>query len=100
MKRFNQATATWLLAVCLAAACSFANAQGAAAQTTAWQGARLAFVGRIVKDLDRSVAFYKMIGFTQDLQANPAWRTDPVIEGLYGVKGFTTRMAKMYVVTP
>ena len=65
-----------------------------------WQGARLGFVGRVVKDLDRSVAFYKMIGFTQDPLAIPAWRTDPVVEGLYGVKGFTTRMAKMYVVNP
>ncbi|HEV2702837.1 MAG TPA: VOC family protein, partial [Steroidobacteraceae bacterium] len=32
--------------------------------------------------------------------AQPAWRTDPVVEGLYGVKGITTRMAKMYVVNP
>jgi catechol 2,3-dioxygenase-like lactoylglutathione lyase family enzyme len=100
MKRFNQVTATWLLAVCLATACSIASAQSGAPQTAAWQGARLGFVGRIVKDLDRSVAFYKMIGFTQDSLANPVWRTDPVVEGLYGAKGFTTRMAKMYVVNP
>src|SRR5580704_9006208 len=100
MKRFDQATATWLLAVCLSAACSFASGQGSAPQNAAWQGARLGFVGRVVKDLDRSVAFYKMIGFTQDPLAKPEWRTDPVVEGLYGVKGFTTRMAKMYVVNP
>ena len=100
MKRFNQVTATWLLAACLSAACSFAGAHGAAAQTGAWQGTRLGFVGRVVKDLDRSVAFYKMIGFTQDPLADPAWRTDKVVEGLYGVKGITTRMAKMYVVNP
>jgi catechol 2,3-dioxygenase-like lactoylglutathione lyase family enzyme len=100
MKRFDQVTAPWLLAVCLSAACSFASGQGSAPQNAAWQGARLGFVGRVVKDLDRSVAFYKMIGFTQDPLANPVWRTDPVVEGLYGVKGFTTRMAKMYVVNP
>jgi catechol 2,3-dioxygenase-like lactoylglutathione lyase family enzyme len=93
MKRFNQAVTMWLAAVLLTAACSLANAAD-------WQGTRLGFVGRVVKDLDRSVAFYKMIGFTQDPLANPVWRTDPVVESLYGVKGFTTRMAKMYVVNP
>ncbi len=57
----------------------------------------LAFVGRIVSDLDRSVAFYEALGFREDPLANPAWRTDPVIERLYGASGFKTRMAKMYI---
>ncbi|HEY6456483.1 MAG TPA: VOC family protein [Steroidobacteraceae bacterium] len=103
MNRLNQVTAAWLLGTCLSVACAVAdaqNTQSAAPQTGAWQGARLGFVGRMVKDLDRSVAFYKMIGFTQDPLANSVWRTDPVVEGLYGTKGFTTRMAKMYVVNP
>ncbi len=52
----------------------------------------------MVADLDKSVAFYKAIGFSQDPQANPAWRKDEVSERLYGVKGFQTRMPKMYVV--
>ena len=98
MKRPTQAVAM-SLTVWLMAAGSLARAQGTVA-TADWQGTRLAFVGRVVKDLDRSVAFYKMIGFTQDPLANPVWRTDPVVEGLYGVKGITTRMAKMYVVNP
>jgi len=103
MKRLHPRTTTWLAAAlasltsCLL--CPLAGAQGAGTDTT-WQGARLGFVGREVKDLDRSVAFYKMIGFTQDPAANPQWRTDPVIEGLYGVRHITTRMAKMYVVNP
>ena len=99
MKRFNPCATIGLAWLFLSAAGSFAVAQ-APASSSAWQGARLGFVGRMVQDLDRSVAFYKMIGFTQDPQANPVWRTDPVVEGLYGVKGFTTRMAKMYVVNP
>jgi catechol 2,3-dioxygenase-like lactoylglutathione lyase family enzyme len=99
MKRFSQFVATGVAVMFLSAACLLARAQ-APASDAAWPGARLAFVGRVVKDLDRSVAFYKMIGFTQDPLANPVWRTDPVIEGLYGSKGFTTRMAKMYVVNP
>jgi catechol 2,3-dioxygenase-like lactoylglutathione lyase family enzyme len=58
----------------------------------------LAFVGRMVSDLDRSVAFYKTLGFGQDPAANPAWRRDEVIEKLYGIAHVETRMAKMYVV--
>jgi catechol 2,3-dioxygenase-like lactoylglutathione lyase family enzyme len=100
MKRMNPVAAAWLTAVLLCALTPLAHAQAAATDAAAWQGARLGFVGRVVKDLDRSVAFYKMIGFTQDPLANPVWRTDPVVEGLYGVKGITTRMAKMYVVNP
>ena len=99
MKRFNRLAANWLAVLFFTAAGSLAVAQ-APTPDAAWQGTRLGFVGRVVKDLDRSVAFYKMIGFTQDPLANPVWRTDPVVEGLYGVKGFTTRMAKMYVVNP
>jgi catechol 2,3-dioxygenase-like lactoylglutathione lyase family enzyme len=99
MKRLYPVATTWLTAMLLCALNSLASAQSTSSDST-WQGARLGFVGRAVKDLDRSVAFYKMLGFTQDLQANPAWRTDPVIEGLYGVKGITTRMAKLYVVNP
>jgi len=58
----------------------------------------LAFVGRMVGDLDRSVAFYKELGFHRDPAANPAWRRDEVLEGLYGIGAVETRMAKMYVV--
>ncbi len=67
-------------------------------QGVAAPGASVAFVGRIVADLDRSVAFYKALGFSQDPAANPAWRQDAVIEQLYGVKNVRTRMAKMYVI--
>jgi catechol 2,3-dioxygenase-like lactoylglutathione lyase family enzyme len=99
MKRLNRLTAHGLAVLVAMAACSLTVAQSPTPDG-AWQGARLGFVGRVVQNLDRSVAFYKMIGFTQDPLANPVWRTDPVVEGLYGVKGFTTRMAKMYVVNP
>jgi catechol 2,3-dioxygenase-like lactoylglutathione lyase family enzyme len=56
----------------------------------------IAFVGRTVSDLDRSVRFYTALGFKQDMRANPEWRTDEVTERVYGVpKGTQTRMAKM-----
>jgi len=57
----------------------------------------IAFVGRMVSDLDRSVAFYKALGFSQDPAANPAWRRDEVVERLYGTPKIETRMAKMFV---
>jgi len=55
------------------------------------------FIGRMVANLDRSVAFYKAIGFAQDPLTNPVWREDPVLERLYGAHGIQSRMAKMFI---
>ena len=55
----------------------------------------IAFVGRLVSDLDKSVAFYEAIGFRQDPGANPEWRNDDFTEQLYGLPDMQTRMAKM-----
>ncbi len=57
----------------------------------------LAFVGRMVADLDRSVAFYEAIGFSLDTEADTAWHTDKDIEALYGVGHIRTRTARMFV---
>jgi catechol 2,3-dioxygenase-like lactoylglutathione lyase family enzyme len=57
----------------------------------------LAFVGRMVANLDRSVAFYKAIGFSEDSGADTAWHKDKAIEHLYGVEGIRTRMARMLI---
>jgi catechol 2,3-dioxygenase-like lactoylglutathione lyase family enzyme len=71
-------------------------AQSASAADDAVTG--IQFIGRSVSDLDRAVAFYKAIGFTQDMQANPAWRKDEVTQHLYSLKGGAeTRMAKMAI---
>jgi catechol 2,3-dioxygenase-like lactoylglutathione lyase family enzyme len=69
----------------------------AAATSSAGQVTGIEFVGRMVADLDKSVAFYKSLGFTQDMKANPAWRTDEVTNKIYGIKGVQTRMAKMAI---
>ncbi len=80
---------------------AFAQADGTAAEqmkASEGQVVGIAFVGRIVADLDQSVAFYKLLGFSQDPAAKTAWRKDPVLERLVGATGFETRMAKMFVV--
>ncbi len=84
----------------LASGLCFALCSPASGETPAGHQGKvvgIAFVGRMVSDLDRSVAFYKALGFSQDPAADPAWRKDEVIEHLYGVKGIQTRMAKMFV---
>jgi catechol 2,3-dioxygenase-like lactoylglutathione lyase family enzyme len=58
----------------------------------------LAFVGRMVADLDQSVAFYQAIGFSEDPAINTAWHKDRGIEHLYGVRGIKTRTARMFIV--
>ena len=58
----------------------------------------LSFVARMVADLDRSVAFYKAIGFSTDPAINTAWRRDKDIDHLYGAAGIQTRTARMFVV--
>jgi catechol 2,3-dioxygenase-like lactoylglutathione lyase family enzyme len=58
----------------------------------------LAFTGRLVANLDQSVAFYEALGFERDpATADSPWRRDKVIEQLYGVSDIETRMAKMSI---
>jgi catechol 2,3-dioxygenase-like lactoylglutathione lyase family enzyme len=63
----------------------------------------LAFGGRSVSDLDRSIAFYEALGFKLDPAAPPVWRSEEVfqrIDGIGSARHVTTRMAKMYVDEP
>jgi catechol 2,3-dioxygenase-like lactoylglutathione lyase family enzyme len=57
----------------------------------------LAFTGRLVANLDQSVAFYTALGFERDPAAPSDWRADEVIKQLYGAPGIETRMAKMSI---
>jgi catechol 2,3-dioxygenase-like lactoylglutathione lyase family enzyme len=95
-------TATAVAFTALFAVSAPAMAQSASAPAAQAQGhvVGMAFVGRSVSDLDKAIAFYKALGFTQDMQANPAWRKDPITEQIYGIKGakgVETRMAKMAI---
>ncbi len=63
----------------------------------------LAFAGRSVSNLDRSIAFYEALGFKLDPAAPPVWRRDEIfqrIDGIGKARGVTTRMAKMYLDEP
>ena len=54
----------------------------------------LAFDGRMVGDLDKSVAFYQAIGFVPVEGVNPVWRNDATFNRIHGTKGIESRMAK------
>ncbi len=82
-----------------------ATASADTAHAPAWQGrlVGLAFAGRSVSNLDRSIAFYEALGFKLDPAAPPVWRPEVVfqrIDGIGSARGVTTRMAKMYVNEP
>jgi catechol 2,3-dioxygenase-like lactoylglutathione lyase family enzyme len=53
------------------------------------------FDGRMVSDIDKSVAFYKMLGFHEVPDVNKSWRKDEVMDRIHGTKGLESRMAKL-----
>ena len=84
-----------MLAVCAAALASGAAAQQLGANKGAVVG--VAFVGRSVSDLDKSVAFYKILGFTEVPNVNKSWHVDEVMNRIHGTKGVESRMAKLQI---
>ena len=61
--------------------------------------AGMAFAGRMVSDLDKSVAFYKLLGFTEVAGVDKSWRKDDVMNRIHGVRGVESRMAKLTINT-
>jgi len=57
----------------------------------------IAFVGRMVADLDKSIPFYETLGFTRDPSIDASWRRDDTLNHLYGIKGASVRSAKMTI---
>ncbi|MFZ0786928.1 MAG: VOC family protein [Candidatus Acidiferrales bacterium] len=93
-------------AVALACALAFAAissspSSGAAPQvflgTSAGQVVGAEFDGRTVSNLEKSVAFYKMLGFTEVPGVDKSWRDDPVMNRIHGTKGIESRMAKLTI---
>jgi catechol 2,3-dioxygenase-like lactoylglutathione lyase family enzyme len=83
-----------LLAVCGAGTPGRA---GAAPQFGPSKGAvvGIEFDGRMVSDLDKSVAFYKLLGFTEVPNVDKSWRKDDVMNRIHGTQGVESRMAKL-----
>lgn len=87
-------------AVCLVslAACGAGSLRPAAAQQfgpNKGSVVGIEFDGRMVSDLDKSVAFYKMLGFSEVPNVNKSWRKDDVMDRIHGTKGLESRMAKL-----
>lgn len=60
----------------------------------------LEFDGRNVSDLDKSVAFYKLLGFAEVPGVDKSWRNDAVMNHIHGLKdGVQSRMAKLTINT-
>ena len=59
------------------------------------QIARIGWVGRMVTDLDRSVAFYQLLGFRPDADGVGGWHKDPDSARLYATRGIELREARM-----
>jgi len=57
------------------------------------------FDGRMVSDLDRSVEFYKLLGFAEVPNVDKSWRKDEVMNRIHGTKGVESRMAKLAINT-
>ena len=87
-------TCRWGLLACTLAWCLAAQLLAA---DNAGRVISLAFTGRLVANLDQSVAFYEALGFQRDPAANPDWRRDEVTAKLYGVPGIESRMAKLFI---
>jgi catechol 2,3-dioxygenase-like lactoylglutathione lyase family enzyme len=95
-----------ILAVCavsfgLAAAISSPSSHAAPQFLGTSKGAvvGMAFDGRMVSDLDKSVAFYKLLGFTEVPNVDKSWRNDEVMNRIHGTKGVESRMAKLTINT-
>jgi catechol 2,3-dioxygenase-like lactoylglutathione lyase family enzyme len=59
--------------------------------------AEIAFVGRMVGDLDKSVAFYEALGFTRDSHIDSSWHKDGALNQLFGVRGASVRTARLTI---
>jgi catechol 2,3-dioxygenase-like lactoylglutathione lyase family enzyme len=97
MSRFSMAALAAI--ACAGVILSAGPVRAQAAGTAQGRVIGITFVGRLVSNLDRSVAFYEALGFHVDPKASPVWRRDPVTNGIYGIRGSgaRSRMAKLYI---
>jgi catechol 2,3-dioxygenase-like lactoylglutathione lyase family enzyme len=84
-----------LLALAPAFAGSSAAGPQAPLETSKGMVVGMDFDGRMVSDLDKSVAFYKLLGFTEVPGVDKSWRRDEVMDRIHGTQGVESRMAKL-----
>jgi catechol 2,3-dioxygenase-like lactoylglutathione lyase family enzyme len=70
-----------------------AGAAGTAAEAGRVLG--LDHLTRMVSDLDASVRFYEALGFRRDAGIASAWRVDPALDRLYGIRHARVREARL-----
>jgi catechol 2,3-dioxygenase-like lactoylglutathione lyase family enzyme len=94
--RFASVVCVLLIAIVVAGVC---QSSSAAPQFGPNKGAvvGIAFDGRMVSDLDKSVAFYKLLGFTEVTTGDHSWHKDETANRIFGVKGVESRMIEMYM---
>jgi len=96
-----------LLLACTAGLCASSAARadapaGSAAEAPASVAGRvigIAFVGRMVSNLDRSLRFYEALGFAEDPSVDTSWHRDPALERLFAMRGVQVRTAKLTIDT-
>src|SRR5580704_13502727 len=69
----------------------------AAAPSTDGKVLGIAYVGRMVADLDKSIPFYEAIGLARDPSVDSSSRRDEALNHLFGIKGARFRTAKLTV---
>jgi catechol 2,3-dioxygenase-like lactoylglutathione lyase family enzyme len=57
----------------------------------------IAFVGRMVADLDTSLPFYEALGFTRDSHIDSSWQEDESLDRLFGIRGASSRTARLTI---
>jgi len=77
------------------AAVALLLAQAAGADGAPGEPVRIAFAGRMVTNLDRSVEFYSLLGFTRDASVDGQWHPDATARRLFDAKGIEVREARM-----
>jgi catechol 2,3-dioxygenase-like lactoylglutathione lyase family enzyme len=74
-----------------------APAAAAESPTPTAAPARIALVGRMIADLDRSLPFYEALGFKRDESVDTSWHQDDALNRLLGIKNATSRTARLTV---
>ena len=62
-------------------------------QPATTEAVRIAYVGRMVTDLDRSVAFYERLGFKREASSDGRWHRDATLARLFDAAPFELREA-------